>query len=140
MPVIPIPTSLLKDEFLCRSGCFRRQQGKSARIAQLNDQFRKGIGLLNNEVPGQVFVTAGVNALPPEKVQEIIGLVRAYDDFSEDNDPYGEHDFGVLSLPDLEKIYWKFDYYDQALQYGSEDPSDPNVTQRVLTILFASEY
>ncbi len=55
------------------------------------------------------------------------------------HDPYGEQDFGSFQNGD-ETIFWKFDYYDQTLTAGSEDPSDPAVTIRVLTIMFASEY
>ncbi|WP_042467047.1 DUF3768 domain-containing protein, partial [Sphingomonas sp. FUKUSWIS1] len=32
-------------------------------------------------------------------------------------------------------VYFKIDYYDAAFQYGSEDPADASITQRVLTIM-----
>jgi hypothetical protein len=38
------------------------------------------------------------------------------------------------------KLFWKIDYYDTSLQYGSENPADPDQTTRVLTIMLASEY
>ena len=84
-------------------------------------------------------VTRGIAALPMGQQCGIISLVRAFDAFTADNDPYGEHDFGAFDTK-LGKINFKIDYYDKALEYGSEDPSDPAVTTRVLTIMFASEY
>ena len=43
------------------------------------------------------------------------------------------------------RIFWKIDYYDRASlgtgrDMGSEEPSDPKQTLRVLTIMLASEY
>ena len=103
-------------------------------ITRLNDQFRttfKG---------GHVFMTLGIQALPDSIQQELFAQVKAFNNFSENNDPYGEHDFGMLELSNVGKIFWKIDYYDINLQYGSEDPADPTQTARVLTIMFSHEY
>jgi len=37
-------------------------------------------------------------------------------------------------------VFWKIDAYDSELRFGSDDPADPAVTRRVLTIMLASEY
>lgn len=49
---------------------------------------------------------------------------------SEENDPHGEHDFGSFRYGG-QLIYWKIDYYDKALQWGSPDLAEPAVTTRV---------
>ncbi|MEQ8826157.1 MAG: DUF3768 domain-containing protein, partial [Parvibaculum sp.] len=62
-----------------------------------------------------------------------------FDDFTPDNDPHGEHDFGSVRI-DENAIFWKIDYYDRSMEAGSPDPADPEVTTRVLTIMLADEY
>lgn len=100
-------------------------------IAQLNDALRK------DWIGGSVVMTSGVANHPAK--EEIIAAVRAFDDFTEGDDPYGEHDFGALDVAG-ERIFWEIDYYDPQYQFGSEDPSDPAKTGRLLTILLAEEY
>lgn len=68
-----------------------------------------------------------------------ISKVATFDDFSADNDPHGEHDFGTFEFAG-EHFFWKIDYYEPSLEYGSEDPADPTKTTRVLTLMLAKEY
>ena len=103
------------------------------RVRQLNDAFRRSF------VGGVVVVTAGVEALPRERRGSLLGKVRAFDGFTEDNDPHGEHDFGVVDDGDV-RCFWKIDYYDREMELMSPDPADPAVTTRVLTIMLADEY
>ncbi len=107
---------------------------KSERIAALNDQFRTTFQ------GGRVLMTSGIQTLPEETRLGIFGKVMSFDDFTEDNDPHGEHDFGMLEIEDVGKVFWKIDYYAPDLQHGSEDPTDSKLTVRVLTIMFSYEY
>jgi Protein of unknown function (DUF3768) len=60
-------------------------------------------------------------------------------DFRTGNDPYGERDFESFMVGER-KCFFKIDYYAKDdLQHGSEDPSDPTKTTRVLTLMLASE-
>ncbi len=103
----------------------------SGRIAELNDHLRC------SNAGGLVAITQGV--LSTGSVAVILAKVRAFNTFDADNDPYGQRDFGSLDW-DGEKVFWKIDYYDQAMHFWSPDPADPSVTCRVLTIMLASEY
>ncbi len=104
-----------------------RQIDNRTQQAILNDQFRKlGFGAT---------ITNGAATLP-----DIIGLmsaIRAYDEFTEDNDPYGEHDFGSLVWHG-EKVFWKIDYYDRQLKCY-EHPLT-GTCKRVMTVMLAEEY
>lgn len=105
----------------------------SDRIRALNDTFRKSF------VGGGVVVTRQVASLPLDKQRVLLERVRQFDQFDADHDPHGEHDFGCVEL-DGEKFFFKIDYYDSSLSMGSEDPSDPKITQRIMTIMRADEY
>jgi hypothetical protein len=49
------------------------------------------------EIPGRVVMTNGVAALGEKAVEEIMQKVKDFNDFTEANDPYGEHDFGRIT-------------------------------------------
>jgi len=106
---------------------------RTARIRALNDRLRQtGQG-------GRVLCTNGIQALGEAMVREVFQATMCFDDFSENNDPYGEHDMGSIKLAGR-TIFWKIDYYDADLARGSPDPADEAVTSRVLTIMLAEEY
>ncbi|HUU46823.1 MAG TPA: DUF3768 domain-containing protein [Acidobacteriota bacterium] len=65
--------------------------------------------------------------------------VAAFEAFTPDNDPHGEHDFGALDVQG-KRVFFKADYYDLPMTAHSPDPANPAVTRRVLTIMLASEY
>jgi len=103
------------------------------RIRGLNDQFRRTF------VGGRIVLTAGVTELPKHIREMVLRNVATFDTFKPDNDPHGEHDFGAFDVAG-NKIFFKIDYYDKTLEFGSPNPSDPTVTTRVMTIMLAEEY
>ena len=105
----------------------------AAKIRELNDRFRTTM------TGGRVMMTAGVDALPSDVKAMVIRRVATFTDFNADNDPHKEHDFGSFTFAGR-KFFFKLDYYDLAMEFGSEDPADPSKTTRVLTIMLASEY
>jgi hypothetical protein len=59
-------------------------RGKAARIRQLNDQLRcKSVG-------GRVVITRGIEALGSRAAANALAAVAGFDNFCEDNDPWGE--------------------------------------------------
>ena len=107
-----------------------------SRIAQINNFFRKAV-LTNQVTDGRCIVTQGVASLAADTQTAILDKVRDYDKFTPDHDPNAEHDFGVIEIAGVEKVYWKIDTYeDETLQWRAEDPENG---YRVLTIMLASE-
>ena len=107
---------------------------RKKRIQRLNDAVRHG-----DQTNALVVVTAGLKAIGDDNLSKIMDAVRTFSDFSEENDPHGEHDFGTIEHKG-EKIFWKIDYFDDALKMHSSDAANPAITHRVLTIMLANEY
>ena len=105
----------------------------ATKVRELNDAFRTSF------IGGKIMLTSGVTNLPPRIGAAVLEGVKTFQTFTKDNDPNVEHDFGSITIED-EKFFWKIDYYDISLEFGSPDPSDPAVTTRVLTIMCADEY
>ncbi|WP_244580117.1 DUF3768 domain-containing protein [Cohaesibacter gelatinilyticus] len=84
-------------------------------------------------------MTRGFQALPVEVANRAIQAIQTFDDFTEDNDPYGTREFGSVEI-DGQAVWFKIDAYDRNLEYGSPDPSDPEVTTRIMTVLLPEEY
>ena len=123
---------------------------QAARIARLNDLARQAMGVACTAV-----ATVGFRSLPDADQSCVRELIETYDAFTDDNDPYGERDFGTiyqlgdgqwtterprLREDERERVFWKIDYYDRGLRFGSEDAANPAVTRRVLTIMLSDEY
>ena len=104
------------------------------RIRLLNDQLRQHL-----ECGGGAVMTAGIAALGSEAVQRLVQTIAVFDNFCTANDPHGEHDFGAFEFEGAQ-VFFKIDYYDKNLRFGSEDPADPEQTTRVLTVMLADEY
>ena len=102
-------------------------------IRTLNDELRQNLSA------GTALITTGVAALGVEAVARIVKTIAIYDDFCHANDPHEEHDFGSFEA-DGQVIFFKIDYYDKSRCCHSPDPSDPSVTERVITIMLAEEY
>jgi hypothetical protein len=104
------------------------------KIRRLNDTFRRSLVF-----GGRVLLTQGVAALADQDKNALLCKVQAFDSFTADNDPHGEHDFGAVEQDGV-RYFWKIDYYDLANEFASADAANPAVTNRVLTVMRADEY
>jgi hypothetical protein len=125
------------------------EQERRDKVAALNDLARTAMGVACRAV-----ATQGFGALPQAEQSQVRELIETYDVWGDGNDPYCERDFGVIfkargagwttmkpADDDIfERVFWKIDYYDPTLTWGSEAPWDSAVTTRVPTIMMGSEY
>lgn len=113
---------------------------QAATIARQNDQFRAALAFgAPPETAGKALFTPGVDAMGPEFLALLQLTVAGFADFNEDNDPYGDHSFGVVEVCGT-RVFWKIDLCDEDYTFGAEEPTDPERTRRVLTIFLPSEY
>ncbi len=125
---------------LCAAGNVVNPKLQAAETAKANDAFRAQAPLGGHPVyQGRVVATRGVSAEGPEFVTRALLETVAFDNFTEDNDPYGDHSMGAVQVCG-KVVWWKLDLYDTDYRYGADDPLDHKNTRRVLTLLLPSEY
>jgi len=103
---------------------------ETEQIRAVNDKIRANLPMVTP--PHKVVISSGLMGLEDEELNSVLMKVRVFDSFDESVDPHNEHDFGMFYHND-EKIYFKFDYYDTALEAHGYD-------RHVLTIMTADEY
>ena len=110
----------------------------TASVQQLNDTFRKSI-LRGKRPDGKAVMTQGVKTLGNLARAYLFQRIINHSHFPNGDDPYGEHDFGVIEAIDwFPKVYWKIDYYENSdIEYGTDDKIN---CYRVLVIMLADEY
>ena len=114
-----------------------------AKIRAINDAMR---GELFTPKGGMCTVTRGIHNLPADAKARVLLAVKTYNDFNADNDPHGEHDFGVVELAGIPKVFWKIDYYENAKMDFNPDSTFGEKAEdfinayRLLTIMLADEY
>jgi len=86
-----------------------------------------------------IVATPSIVNLSQSTRASILEAIRTFDEFTEDNDPYGEHDFGSVNI-EGGKYFFKIDYYNPTMERHSDNPADPQRTSRVMTIMQADEY
>ena len=105
----------------------------------VSDRLALGTAPVADAPQGQFVMTRGVAELGADARLDLTRSVTAFDAFNTDCDPHGWHEMGVIDF-DGTTVWFKIDLYDVDYQYGSSEPSDPEQTRRVLTLLLPSEY
>ena len=112
---------------------FMDEAERKQQILRLNNQLRQTFK------GGRIMTTSGIEELPVLTKLKILKAIQQFDAFTPENDPYGEHDFGA-GEESGHSYFWKIDYYDRHCRQGSENPANPEITTRVLTVMLAREY
>ncbi len=102
-------------------------------VKNRNDIFRRGMIQDNRH---RIVLTQGVAYC--ENKERIVELVRDFDSFTGGNDPYEEHDFGMIEV-NGQKYFFKIEYYDLNYEWGV-DPHETSEYALLMTIMRADEY
>lgn len=106
---------------------------RTDRIRQLNDQLRTLRG------SGEIHIVGALAEMDEETQKKVLTAIMTFAGFNDGDDPYGEHDFGAVTVAG-ERFMFKIDYYAPDLESGSDDPADPAKTVRVMSVFHASDY
>lgn len=113
--------------------------GRAEQIAKLNDRARSGFDPSARIMFTRGCLDAFCSGDTPSGLVAQAELIKTMRRHRFEEDTYSERDFGAFTFR-RERVFFKIDYYDLSLEYGSEDPADASITARVVTIMLASEY
>lgn len=112
------------------------QPSRTEIIGALNDRCRHGLDRRARIViTRSCLATFAEAGLPTLAVQiEIMAALRTHAFDARDR----ERNRGEFELHG-HTVYFAIDYYDLALEYGSEDPANVSITRRVLTVMMRED-
>jgi hypothetical protein len=89
---------------------------------------------------GELYLSSGVRALGGDFMLAAIRAAQGDTDFTEENDPHGDRDRGFMVIHGV-RVWWKIDCYKRGsdFRFGSDEPTDPTQTERVMTIFLPEE-
>ncbi len=102
-----------------------------AQIAEQNDLFRSSWPLMPQL--GRIKLSEDISAQSGEFQIACLEAVRAYSDFSSDNDPHGTHEAGSFEVFG-KTLRFEIVLYDATYATEAADPLDLEKTRRILTI------
>lgn len=102
------------------------------KIRELNDAFRKNLST------GHLYVTREFNVLPSKIKVEIIKAISQFNNFGDEIDPDNEHDFGFVSVDDID-IMFQIDCLQANSNQICSNPNTAEQSRRVLSIMLTKE-
>lgn len=95
-------------------------------VGRRNDEIRRQ-GLFGPGQDSPLMITPGVSELGPTALEQLVVKLMQFDAWDSDYDPFGDRDFGELTLGDT-SIWFKF------------DPHPEIADARIITLLLPSEH
>jgi hypothetical protein len=117
---------------------FKTDEDRTAETARLNDLARTA----PHHVNAVWYTTQGVAALvegDQDRGRELVAAIAGFCAFDPGDDPYGERDFGALTLWG-QRLFWKIDYCAPEGEEPSPVKWSVELTRRVLTVMLVHEY
>ena len=108
-------------------------------IARLNDRARLGYDRSARIVITRTCLETFCSGDTASQILGQAALLQVMRKHEFVNDAHGERDFGEFQFRGR-RVWFKFDYFDLDLAYGSDDPTDASKTRRVITIMFPEDY
>ena len=112
---------------------------RAEQIARLNDRARQGLDRTALVNFTQACLAEFCSEDTPSGLLAQAEMMKAMRQHTFVTDAHGERDFGQMTFRG-QAVWFKIDYYDLALEYGSDDPADASVTRRVITIMLPGDY